>query len=116
MLFDEVTVVNKSSDELLVVDPQRRTLKDFTYLAHLAYEDDENGVAYVTTLVTTEMGFIVAFRASVVGGRLGQKEPRSSTHRIWSVCCKSITKPTNHTCGQWSNNELICVCDVLQSS
>lgn len=67
VLLDEVTKITRSFDELLIVDPQRRALKDFTYLTHLAYKDDENGVLYVTTRVTTQSGF--------TEGGLGKVEP-----------------------------------------
>ena len=54
VLFDEVTPTTRKGDDILVVDPTRKTLKDFEYLRNLAYVDDENGVTYVTTRVTTQ--------------------------------------------------------------
>jgi hypothetical protein len=112
VLFDEVTKVEKSRDELLIVDPQRRALKDFTYLVHLAYRDDENGVMYVTTRVTTMRSYIVAFRAPVVGGRLGQEEPTPIHAQDVERMLRAYYE--THRPQMWSNNALINVCNVLQ--
>ena len=54
VLFDEVTVLKRSSDELLLVDPEKRSVRDFEYMTHMAYTDQDDGdVLFVTTRVTT---------------------------------------------------------------
>lgn len=111
VIFDEVTQVTRSTaDELLIVDPDKKSLSDFNYLVHLAYEDE--GMTYVTTRVTTHRGFIVAYRAAVIGGRLGQEEPQPIHAR--DVERDLITYHTTHLPLMWHNNELTRVCNVVQ--
>jgi hypothetical protein len=61
-------------DLLLLIDPAKRSAQDFQWLLDLAYEDDENKIRYVTTRVTTTRGFVVAYRAPFIGGKLGKEE------------------------------------------
>jgi hypothetical protein len=51
-----------------------RSAQDFQWLLDLVYENDENQIRYVTTRVTTSRGFVVAYRASFIGGKLGKEE------------------------------------------
>lgn len=51
--FDDVTQVAVATEyRLLIVDDERRQAKDYAYLTHLVYRDDENGVLYATTRVS----------------------------------------------------------------
>jgi hypothetical protein len=72
--FAEVTPLVRKVDLLLLIDPERRSAQDFQWLLDLVYEDDENQIRYVTTRVTTSRGFVVAYRAPFIGGKLGKEE------------------------------------------
>ena len=67
VLFDEVSKPARRSEELLTVDPEKKSVTDFECLSYLAYTDDENNILYVTT----SRGFVVAFRAPIIGGTQG---------------------------------------------
>jgi hypothetical protein len=72
--FDVVTPLVRKFDLLLLIDPERRSAQDFQWLLDLVNEDDENQIRYVTTKVTTSRGFVVAYRAPFIGGKLGKEE------------------------------------------
>ena len=111
VLFDEVTQVTRKTDELLVVDPARREKRDFYWLVNMAYRDDENGILFVTTRVAVNRGFIVAYRAPVVDGRMGKEETtpihakdvERMVQKHWEVATPLM----------WQHNTLTRVCDVV---
>ncbi len=74
VIFDEVTPVRRETDILLMIDPQRKAIKDFLFLVNLAYEDSDSKVMYVTTRITTSRGFIVGYRAPMTQQGLGKEE------------------------------------------
>ena len=77
VLFDEVTPIKIQLSSLTVpVAPERRNLKDFTYLIGLVYRDDEDKLLYVTKRVVVQRGDIVAFRCVYLHNVVGQEEPR----------------------------------------
>ena len=85
-------------------------MKDFSHLVRLAYEDE--GMTYVTTRVTANRGLIVANHAAVIGGRLGQQEPRPIHARDVK---RDLKKYHNaYMLLMWSNNAYTRVCNVVQ--
>jgi len=114
ILFDEVTQVTRPDDDILVVDEKKREVKDFHYLMGLAYADDESGVTYVTTRVTTQRGFIVAFRAAVIDGRQGKEEPRPIHARDVELMLQKHWE--THTPMMWRDNALTRICHELQGA
>ena len=74
VIFDEISPTVRSDDHILVIDSERRKVEDFYFLRHMAYIDE--GMMYVTTKVANYRGYICAFRAPWVEGRLGKEEPR----------------------------------------
>ena len=74
VLFDEIFSVERNDDHILIVDSERRELSDFHFLRHMAYLEDS--ILYVTTKVEKYRGYICAFRAPWVNGRLRKEEPR----------------------------------------
>jgi hypothetical protein len=116
VLFDEVTTNTRRVEELLMVDNERKTTKDFEFLTHMAYKDDENDVLYVTTRVTTSRGFIVAYRAPWVGGALGQEEPQPVHAKDVEIMLVSYL--SNHLPLMLINDTLspICSADISQGA
>ena len=74
VLFDEIFSTERKDDHILIVDSERKVVGDFYFLRHMAYVEDD--VLYVTTRVEKYRGYICAFRAPWVHGRLGKEEPR----------------------------------------
>jgi hypothetical protein len=112
VLFDEVTVLRRDTDELLLVNPEKRTVQDFYYLAHLAYRDTDDGdILFVTTRVTTQRGFIVTFRAPIINGRLAKEEPRPIHARDAE---RLLEKHWNTQVPQfWDGTSLTILCDTV---
>ena len=112
VLFDEVTVLKRDSDEILLTDPEKRTVHDFHYLAHLAYRDSDDGdILFVTTRVTTQRGFIVTFRAPVINGRLAKEEPRPIHARDAERLLEKHW--TTQVPQFWDGNSLTTLCDTV---
>jgi transposase InsO family protein len=111
VIFDEVTQLQRTSDEVLTIDPERRAAKDFSWLHHLAYVEEDNGILYVTTRVGTSRGFIVAYRAPVIDGSLGQEEPQPLHAR--DVERMLLKTWENQTPLMWQNNTLTPTCAVV---
>ena len=111
VLFDEVTKVRRDTEVLLVVDPQRKSVQDFSFLANLAYVDPESDVVYVTTRVTTSRGFIVAYRAPVVQGKLGKEE--AIPIHAKDVEGMVVAHWEKRYPVMWMNNVLTKLCDVI---
>ena len=115
VLFDEVTKLSRGDDQLLVVDPEKRSVEDFRYLEDIAYVDDtESDVLYVTTRVAVYNGYIVAFRAPVVNGRRGQEESHPTHARDVEEILKNHWKTQVPTI--WDGNKLTVLCDVYRGA
>ena len=112
--FDEVTKLHRKEEELLVVTPERKTVKDFAFLTHMAYRDDESGIMFVTTRVSTSRGFIVAYRAPVVEGRLGPEEPQPIHAK--DVENMLTTQINSNDLLMWVDGRLTNACNVLQGA
>lgn len=114
VLFDEITKVNRKEEELLIVNAERKTVKDFSFLTHMAYKDEDNGILFVTTRVTTSRGLLVAYRAPLMDGRLGQEEPKPIHAQDVE---NMLTEYLKHNEPRiWSNNRLTSVRNVLQGA
>lgn len=75
-LTDEVAKLERKDDELLVIDPERKTVADFFFLRYMIDIDPDDGIPYVTPRVIIYRGWICACRAPLIEGKLGSEEPR----------------------------------------
>lgn len=74
-IFDEVTkLVTDEKEELLFVNAERKTAKEFQFLAHMAYEDVCDHESHHI------LRLIVAFRAPIVQGRMGPAPATTQDH------------------------------------
>ncbi|CAM9512630.1 unnamed protein product, partial [Ectocarpus fasciculatus] len=76
--FDEVTKLQRKEEELLVVTPERKTAKDFLFLTHMAYRDDESGIMMKPPLEHGTVGQGPTGRA----GAAASQEGRQQRHRV----------------------------------
>ena len=116
VLFDEYFPLVRKDEELLIVDPERKTVDDFKYLDGLLYVDNESGIQYVTTNVRVQMGYIVAPRAPITDRSRGSEEP--TPFHAKDVELMLIEYLKLNVMKRWDNdtNKLFVVCSTTQGA
>jgi hypothetical protein len=113
VIFDEVTTVTRpAGDGLLTISNEKQSVNDFKFLINHAYVDDETNIKFITTRVSVSRGFIVAYRAPILNGVVGQEEHRP-------VHAKDVERMLNkhlmsHPAEIYINNKLTVIADASQ--